>query len=58
MRWIDEGRLTGHHAGRVLRIRRADLEQMLAIAPRRSRSRPAATELTPEQRARRDLGVG
>ena len=57
-RWLAEGRLTGHHAGRVLRIRRADLEQLLAAAPRRSRRPRVMPDLTPEQRARRDLGVG
>jgi len=54
-RWIDEGRLTGHHAGRVLRIRRTELEQMLAAAPRRSRRRVAAAHMTPEELARRDF---
>lgn len=57
-RWVGEGRLTGHHAGRVLRIRRVDLEHLLTATPHRSRVRRADAELTPEQRARRDLGVG
>ena len=57
-RWIDEGRLTGHHAGRVLRIRRTELERLLAAAPRRSRRRAAVADMTPEALARRDFKVG
>lgn len=48
-RWIREGRLVGQRAGRVVRVRRADLESLL----REGRKAP---ELRPEQRARRDFG--
>jgi excisionase family DNA binding protein len=54
-RWVEEGRLTGHRAGRVLRIRRAELEQQLAAVPRRSRRREAVADMTPEALARRDF---
>lgn len=49
-RWIREGRLVGHHAGRVLRVRRTDLEALLRGGGRRDR------ELTAEQLADRDFG--
>ena len=31
--WIRDGRLPAHRAGRVLRVRRSDLEKFLAPAP-------------------------
>ncbi|MDQ3364345.1 MAG: helix-turn-helix domain-containing protein [Myxococcota bacterium] len=49
-RWIREGRLAEHRAGRELRIRRADLETLL-----RSNVRDP-DELSPEERAARDFG--
>ncbi len=49
-RWIREGRLVGHRAGRVVRVRRADLESLLREGRRKT------PELTPEQRALRDFG--
>lgn len=54
-RWVAEQRLPGYHAGRAIRIRRSELEALLASTGTRSR-RPAA-KLTPEQRARRDFGT-
>jgi excisionase family DNA binding protein len=49
-RWIREGRLTGHRAGRVLRVSADELRRLLA-GPRRSDGAP-----TPEELARRDFG--
>ena len=49
-RWIREGRLTEHRAGRHVRIQRADVERLLAG----TRQTP---DLTPEELARRKLGV-
>ena len=45
-RWIREGRLAGHRAGRVLRVRRADLERLLRDGG----------DASPEDLARRDFG--
>ena len=50
-RWIREGRLAGHHAGRVLRVRRADLEALL----RRPRV-ISVDHVEPEALARRLFG--
>lgn len=50
-RWIKEGRLTGQKAGRVVRIRRADLEALL----RSSGDRPRNDD-SPEALAARDFG--
>jgi excisionase family DNA binding protein len=50
-RWIREGRLASHHAGRVVRVRRADLKALLQIGTRQD-----VNDLTPEQLARRDFG--
>jgi excisionase family DNA binding protein len=50
-RWIREGRLVGHHAGRVLRVRRADLEALLR-QPRAGSS----DHVEPEALARRMFG--
>lgn len=49
-RWIREGRLTGHRAGRVVRIKRADVERLLAG------DRRDAREPSPEELARRQFG--
>lgn len=49
-RWLDQGKLQALHAGRELRIRRADLDELM----RGGRRRKAA--LTPEQLAERDFG--
>ena len=48
-RWLDEGRLRAHRAGRKLLIRRCDLEALLRDGGRPDR------ELTPEQIAERDF---
>ncbi len=51
-RWIKDGKITGQRAGREVRVRRTDLEQLL-----RSDIKPANTDgLTPEELARRDFG--
>lgn len=50
-RWLDQGKLRALHAGRELRIRRADLDELM-----RSGRRGNASELTPEQLAERDFG--
>jgi excisionase family DNA binding protein len=50
-RWIREGRLVRLRAGRVMRVRRADLETLLQIGTRQNMN-----DLTPEQLARRDFG--
>jgi excisionase family DNA binding protein len=50
-RWLDQGKLRALHAGRELRIRRADLDQLMRGGGRRK-----AGELTPEQLAARDFG--
>lgn len=50
-RWLDQDKLRALHAGRELRIRRADLDQLMRGGRRRK-----AAELTPEQRAARDFG--
>lgn len=49
-RWIREGRLVGHRAGRMVRVRRAELERLLGEGARR------ATGLSPEEQAQRDFG--
>jgi excisionase family DNA binding protein len=54
-RWIREGKLAEHRAGRVLRVARADVEALLA-GGRRRRGQDDE-DLTPEQMARRDLGA-
>jgi len=48
-RWIREGKLPAHHAGRHLRVRRADLDALL-VGERR------VPELSPEELARREFG--
>ncbi len=52
-RWVREGRLPGHRAGRVLRVRASDLEALLAKG---IRAKPPTATMTPEQLARRDFG--
>jgi excisionase family DNA binding protein len=44
-RWIRDGRLTPHHAGRELRVRRLDLDALMHDGGRRDRER------TPEELA-------
>lgn len=51
-RWIHEGKLPGHHAGRETRVRRADLESLLRVGPRREARAP-----TPEELAARAFAV-
>jgi excisionase family DNA binding protein len=48
-RWIREGKLVGHKAGRVVRVKRADLEALLRAGGRRD-------EASPEELARRAFG--
>ena len=50
-RWLDEGKLRALYAGRELRIRRADLDELMRGGRRRR-----VAELTPEQLAERDFG--
>ncbi len=50
-RWLDQGKLRALHAGRELRVRRAELDELM----RGGRQRKAAA-LTPEQLAERDFG--
>lgn len=49
-RWIREGQLNGHRAGRVMRILRTDLQALLRKGP----SQPSND--SPEAMARRELG--
>lgn len=49
-RWIREGRIAEHRAGRHVRVRRDDLEALLAGGARRP------VDDSPEARARRDFG--
>jgi excisionase family DNA binding protein len=51
-RWIRQGRLPDHRAGRLCRVRREDLERLL----RSGRRRAGDTEATPEQLAARAYG--
>jgi excisionase family DNA binding protein len=53
-RWIREGKLPPHRAGRELRVRRPDLERLMR-EPRRSEP---SRELTPEELAERDFRRG
>lgn len=48
-RWVKIGKLPEHRAGRLVRVRRADLERLL-------REPYANDSLTPEQLARRKYG--
>ena len=49
-RWIKDGRLTRHKAGRVIRVSRHELERMLRDGD------PSNDELTPEQLADKAYG--
>ena len=49
-RWVREGKLPGHHAGRRVRVKRSELESLMREGPR------DRTGLTPEQMALRDFG--
>ncbi len=49
-RWVSEGKLTRHQAGRVIRVSRAELEQLLRD------SGASNDELTPEQLADKAFG--
>lgn len=51
-RWIRDGKIDAHHAGRSVRVRRKDL-----LAFMRGGRRDPPT-MTPEQLASRDFGVG
>jgi excisionase family DNA binding protein len=51
-RWIREGRVAEHRAGRELRVSRSDLEQLM----RRGTRAPAPPNQTPEDLAARDFG--
>ncbi len=51
-RWLDQGKLRALHAGRELRIRRADLDALM----RGGRRRKPAPELSPEALARELAG--
>ncbi len=51
-RWIEEGKLTKHYAGRELRISRRELEDLM----RGERCDPGGRDLTPEEMAARDFG--
>ena len=50
-RWIREGRIEGHKAGRVVRVKRAEIETLL-----RSGSRPQVNDESPRVLARRMFG--
>jgi excisionase family DNA binding protein len=52
-RWVREGRLPPHHAGRLMRVNRADLERMLTKGVR---LRAEIGDESPEARARRMFG--
>jgi excisionase family DNA binding protein len=49
--WMDDGRLARYHAGRELRVRRAELEALLRTSPKD----PGASERSPEAEADRFL---
>jgi len=51
-RWLDHGKLRALHAGRELRIRRADLDELMRSGRRRK------VELSPEALARELAGEG
>jgi hypothetical protein len=51
-RWIREGKLVGHRAGRVMRVRRSELEQLL----RDGGQCCADSNESPEALALRDFG--
>lgn len=49
-RWVRDGRLAEHRAGRVVRVLRRELVALLGGARR------STYELSPERRAQRDIG--
>jgi excisionase family DNA binding protein len=49
-RWVKSGKLPGHWAGRLVRVKRADLERLLRDG------KPRNDSSTPEQRASRKYG--
>jgi excisionase family DNA binding protein len=53
-RWVRDGRVTGHRAGRVLRVRLSDMHRLLAGGGRTPRD---GAKLSPEELARRHFGV-
>ena len=55
-RWIREGRLPPHRAGRLVRVCRADLERMMKDGGRRHDLAVARRSESPEARARRLFG--
>lgn len=52
-RWIREERVAGYRAGRVLRVKRTDLDALLRVGVR---ARRPAAQLSPEELAARDFG--
>jgi excisionase family DNA binding protein len=54
-RWIREGKLPPHRAGRLVRVRRAELERMMTDSGHRRSAAKNAHE-SPEDRARRMFG--
>jgi len=55
-RWIREGRLPPHRAGRLVRVCRADLERMMKDGGRRRDLAADRRAESPEDRARRIFG--
>lgn len=53
-RWVREGRVPGHRAGRVLRVRSSDVHRLLSSGGRAPRTHAA---LSPEELARRNFGL-
>ena len=51
-RWVKDGDLKEHRAGRVLRVKRSDLERLLRVGSSKKRDR----DETPEEWARRKFG--
>lgn len=56
-RWVREGRVPGHRAGRVLRVRASDVHRLLASGVSRSGPSMNLSGLSPEQLARRHFGL-
>ena len=52
-RWVREGWIPGHRAGRVLRVRTSDLQRLLESG---ARSPKRDARCSPEELARRDFG--
>lgn len=51
-RWIHRGRIVGYHAGRHLRVKRSELDQVLRFGFQNP------DRMTPEQRAEYDFAHG